>query len=95
MQTAKKLGFKKGDFVLTECGFPAILISDVHTSTPVAEVWGLEHEGGSVYADKLVLLAYWQFKAHCQQWGHTLLTPFSDVSKKAIRDALTKTEVSS
>ena len=53
MQTAKARGFVKGDYALTSMGFVAKLIQDVHTATPLCEVWGLEHEFGSVYADEL------------------------------------------
>ena len=48
MQTAKALGFKKGDFVHTGT-FPGIVIGDVDTATPRCEVFGLEHEIGSAY----------------------------------------------
>lgn len=87
MATAKKLGFKKGDFILTECNFPGILISDVHTSTPVAEVWGLEHEGGSVYADKIQRINRDEFMAITRNRGYLNLAPFSDISREALREA--------
>lgn len=51
--TAKARGFKKGDYALTGMNFVAKLVSDVHTTTPICEVWGWEHEFGSVYADEL------------------------------------------
>jgi len=57
--TAKKLGFKKGDWALLKgTGWAAKLISDVHTATPVAMVFGWETEAGSVYASDLVKLSY-------------------------------------
>jgi hypothetical protein len=57
--TAKKLGFKKGDWALLRgTQWPAKLISDVHTSTPVAMVFGWESEAGSVYAHDLVKISY-------------------------------------
>ena len=59
MATAKKLGFKKGDWALLRgTQWPAKLISDVHTSTPVAMVFGWESEAGSVYAHDLVKISY-------------------------------------
>jgi hypothetical protein len=59
MTTAKKLGFKKGDWALLRgTQWPAKLISDVHTSTPVAMVFGWEEEAGSVYATDLIKLSY-------------------------------------
>ena len=59
MATAKKLGFKKGDWALIKgTGWAAKLLSDVHTSTPVAMVFGWESEAGSVYAHDLVKIPY-------------------------------------
>lgn len=59
MATAKKLGFKKGDWAMLKgTGWAAKLISDVHTSTPVAMVFGWETEAGSVYAHDLVKIPY-------------------------------------
>lgn len=59
MTTAKKLGFKKGDWALLRgTGWSAKLLSDVHTSTPVAMVFGWESEAGSVYARDLVKIPY-------------------------------------
>lgn len=55
--TAKARGFRKGDYALTGYGFVAKLISMVHTTTPLCEVWGLEHEFGSVYADELIKIS--------------------------------------
>ena len=59
MATAKKLGFKKGDWALLKgTGWAAKLLSDVHTGTPVAMVFGWETEDGSVYAYDLVKIPY-------------------------------------
>jgi hypothetical protein len=88
MTTAKSLGFKKGDFILTEAGFPGILISDINTGTPCAEVWGFEHEGGSVYADQIRKVSYDDFWSACEAYGHKGLQPFSDVSRRAIIEAM-------
>lgn len=85
MQTAKKLGFKKGDFVYTGA-FPAIIISDAHTSTPCCEVWGFEQEMGSVYASDLRAISAGEFLRMCEENGHNPVTPYSEVSKKAIND---------
>ena len=59
MTTAKKLGFKKGDWaMLRGTGWEVKLLSDVHTATPVGMVFGWETEAGSVYARDLVKLSY-------------------------------------
>lgn len=59
MATAKKLGFKKGDWALLRgTRWPVKLISDVHTATPVGMVFGWEEEAGSVYASDLIKLSY-------------------------------------
>ncbi len=58
MTTAKKMGFKKGDWVLLrDSNWYAKLLSDVHTAYPVAYVIGWAHEAGSVYASDLVRLS--------------------------------------
>jgi len=64
MKTAKALGFKKGDCVriVVDSGFVGVLMSDVHTATPCAEVWGFEHEMGSVYAEHLKKIEPWELK---------------------------------
>ena len=84
-QTAKALGFKKGDFVHTG-SFPGIVISDAHTRTPVCEVFGYEHEMGSAYADDLVLLNWPTFKSLAERYGFDG-TAFSEVAKEAIAQA--------
>lgn len=68
MSSAKKLGYKKGDFVYTGA-FPGILIGDVHTTTPLCEVWGIEHECGGCYASDLRRLTFTEFKAMVQQYN--------------------------
>jgi len=90
--TGKSLGFKKGDFVFTGA-FPGIIISDVHTFAPCCEVWGIEHEGGSAYATDLQKLTYQEFTYMIKQQGYTELSPFSDVSRQAIREAESQLKV--
>ena len=85
MQTAKALGFKKGDFVHTG-SFPGIVIGDAHTRTPVCEVWGFEHEMGSAYADDLVLMNWPTFQSLAKRYGFDG-TAFSEVAKEAIKQA--------
>jgi len=88
MNTAKALGFKKGDFVHTGA-FPGIIVSDAHTRTPVCEVWGFEHESGSAYADDLVLLNWPTFKSLAERYGFNG-TAYSQEAKDAIRYAQEK-----
>ena len=66
--SAKSLGFQKGDFVYTG-SFPGILVSDLHTSTPIVEVWGMEHEMGGVYATDLKKITGQQFMDYAREWG--------------------------
>jgi hypothetical protein len=89
MQTAKALGFKKGDFVHTGA-FPGIVIGDAHTRTPTCEVWGMEHEMGSAYADDLVLLNWPSFKALAERYGFDEKA-YSEVAKEAIKNAKART----
>ena len=87
VQTGVRLGFKKGDFVFTGA-FPAIIMSDVRTFAPCCEVWGVEHEGGSVLATDLKKITKEQFLDMAQRQGHTLpLAPFSKEGKEALKDA--------
>lgn len=86
METAKKLGFKKGDFVHTG-SFPGIIIGDVHTRTPTCEVWGFEHEMGSAYAGDLTLLSWPDFKALANRFGFGG-TADSQAGKDAIAAAM-------
>ncbi len=85
MNTAKALGFKKGDFVHTGA-FPGIIVSDAHTRTPVCEVWGFEHESGSAYAEDLVLLNWPTFKSLAERYGFDG-SAYSQVAKDAIATA--------
>ena len=85
MNTAKSLGFKKGDFVHTGA-FPGIIVSDAHTRTPTCEVWGYEHESGSAYADDLVLLNWPTFKSLAERYGFDG-TAYAEAAKEAIQRA--------
>ena len=85
MNTAKRLGFKKGDFVHTGA-FPGIVIGDTNTGAPTCEVWGHEHEMGSAYADDLVLLNWPTFVSLAKRYGFDGST-FSAVAKEAVRHA--------
>lgn len=90
MKTAKALGFKKGDCVIigsTHTAFPSscfvgVLVSDVHTSTPCCEVWGLAHEAGSVYAHEIVKVGPEVIKA--SQYYQNDPHPFMKVAKEAL-----------
>lgn len=84
MTSAKKLGFKKGDFVFTGT-FPGIIIGDVHTWTPTCEVWGFEHECGSVYAHELKRLTREEFMAMAKGLGYETISPRTDEAKKALK----------
>ncbi len=45
---------KKGAFVVTSVGFPAVVQDNYHNrTTRLLEVWGLAHEWGSEWADEL------------------------------------------
>lgn len=58
LKTAKALGFRKGEWVLlTDSGWYAKLLSDVHTKTPVCFVLGFAYEAGSVYSNTLAKLS--------------------------------------
>lgn len=85
LNTARALGFRKGDFVHTGA-FPGIIVSDVNSRTPVCEVWGFEHESGSAYADDLTLLSWDTFKSLAERYGFNG-TAFSEVAKSAIARA--------
>lgn len=78
MTTAKKLGFGLGQLVHTGA-FPAVIVSDVNTATPVCEVWGFEQESGSVYASDLRRLTTDEFISAVKSQGHELpLRPWSE-----------------
>ena len=83
MQTAKKLGFKKGDFVHTGA-FPGIVIGQVNTATPMCEVWGVEHEMGSAYAEDLTRMTWDEFQAVAGRFGFDG-TAYSAAAKEAIK----------
>jgi hypothetical protein len=84
---AKARGFKKGDLVFTGA-FPGVLISDVHTLTPVCEVWGIEHESGSVYASDLKRLDPAQFMEALKILGHAApVEAYSKVAAQALAAA--------
>lgn len=78
MSSAKKLGYAVGQLVWTG-SFPAVIVGDVHTTTPTCEVWGVEQETGSVYAKDLAPLKTAGFIEEVQVQGHTLpLKPHSE-----------------
>lgn len=68
--TGKKLGLKVGDLVHTGA-FPAVIISDVNTTTPCCEVFGIEQECGSAYAHQMKKLTVAEFVECCAMNGHT------------------------
>lgn len=70
LPSAKKLGFLKGDLVHTGA-FPAVVIGDVHTSTPLCEVFGFENEMGSAYAHELRHLTAENFQLELKKHGYT------------------------
>jgi hypothetical protein len=85
MLTGKKLGFKKGDFVFTGA-FPGIIISNVNTSTPCCEVWGIEQEMGSAYASEMRKLSPVEFAEMVKAHGYSLpLSAYAEESKKALK----------
>ena len=79
--TGKALGFKKGDCIATG-PFVGVIMSDVHTTTPCCEIWGVAHEGGSCYARDLKKITVEQLKQSpfYKQDPH----PFSKEGKKAL-----------
>lgn len=83
--TAKALGFKKGDFVTTGY-FPAIVAGHVNTSTPLCEVWGVEHECGSAYANELRRISFVEFCELAGRYGH--LPNANDAILPAARESL-------
>lgn len=85
METAKRLGFRKGEFVHTGA-FPGIIIGDVHRRTPLCEVWGFEHEMGSAYAEDLALLSWPEFRTLAERYGFDG-TAYSEAAKEAIKQA--------
>jgi hypothetical protein len=85
METAKKLGFKKGDFVHTGA-FPGIVIGDVNSATPTVEAWGFEHEMGSAYSEDLALMTWQEFQAVAGRYGFDG-SAYSEAAKNAIAQA--------
>lgn len=78
MPSARKLGFAVGQLVWTGA-FPAVLIGDINTETPMCEVWGFEQESGSVFAKDLKPLSTESFIKAVERQGHQLpLRPWSE-----------------
>jgi hypothetical protein len=76
--TAKKLGYALGQLVYTGA-FPAVIVGEVNTATPMCEVWGYEQESGSCYASDLRKLTTDEFIALVKAAGHELpLKPWSE-----------------
>lgn len=69
--TGKKLGLKVGDLVVTGAGFAAVIISDVNTHTPCCEVFGIEQECGSDYAESIVKVSIGRWLELAKGYGHT------------------------
>jgi hypothetical protein len=55
--TGTSRGLAKGDYCMTSSGWPCRIMSDVRTFAPCCEVWGFEHECGSVYAADLTKIS--------------------------------------
>lgn len=83
MKTAKSLGFSKGDLVHTGL-FPGIIIGHANTGTPLCEVWGVEQELGSVYAEDLSRLSWPNFLVELASLGYTKASGFSPEAKAVI-----------
>lgn len=81
--TAKKLGFKKGDFVFTGA-FPGIVVGNVNSYAPLIEVWGFEHETGSAYTSDLRLLSGDDFCVAISRLGFGDPKPYCKEAKAAI-----------
>lgn len=67
--SASALGFKVGDFVMSPL-FPAVIVGDVHTKTPMIEAWGVEHELGSAYAKELRKIEPGFFASYAKDQGY-------------------------
>lgn len=88
MKTGKKLGLKKGDFIITgDGGFPAIVIGDVNTFAPTCEVWGFEQEIGSTYAETAKKISATAFFFQCLRFGHANPAARSKEGKAALEVA--------
>jgi hypothetical protein len=81
MATGKSFGLKVGDLVYTGA-FPAVIMSDVGTSTPCCEVFGFEQECGSAYAHDLKKISVEQFVDLTSRLGHT--EPFKVYGKATL-----------
>lgn len=75
------MGFKVGDLVFTG-SFPAVIMSDVNTSTPCCEVFGFEQECGSAYATDLKPMSKEEFLEQAARYGHT--PPFRMYGKRSL-----------
>lgn len=85
LPTGKSLGFAKGDFVLTELGFPGIIIGDVHRINPFLEVWGDSHEVGTAYARDLSRITSEKFvEIVMRNKRYTEIRPDTIVARKAL-----------
>lgn len=93
MQTAKKLGYVKGDFIFTGL-FPGIIVGEVHTTTPMCEVWGIEQEIGSCYAEEITRLTFDEFVRAAKRRGHQELKANHPAAKEAILKAAEATHQS-
>lgn len=86
MKTAKSLGFKKGDFVMSPM-FPAIITGHANTATPSIEAWGWEHECGSAYAVELRMISPSTFIRKVMESDSRDGVVYSADAKKAMKEA--------
>jgi hypothetical protein len=68
--TGTSRGLAKGDWCLNACGWVCRILSDVRTFAPCCEVWGFEHEAGSVYAAELTKITESQAYAMITKAGY-------------------------
>jgi hypothetical protein len=84
---ASDMGIMKGQLVYTGA-FPGVVIGSLNTGTPMCEVYGIEQEMGSVYADDIRPLTVEEFKSMVVRLGHKLpLKAYSPVTKAALMAA--------
>ena len=89
MKTAKALGFKKGDFVMSPL-FPAIITGHANSATPEIEAWGSgDHEIGSCYAEEMLKVSPEAFIMLASQYGFDG-TAYCQAAKKAIKESILK-----
>ena len=74
MEHRSNSNLKKGDLVVTSVGFPGIVQDNYgNRTTRLLEVWGLEHEWGSEWADELKPVSKEEFEARKErlrpEWG--------------------------